>query len=137
VNIRRIALCTSILFVCIPLLTFCEVVTRDQVASQNAAWDFGQVKEGKILHHNFGFKNRTKGILHITTVSTSCGCTVSHVTKKILKPGQKTVIKATFNTKGYYGPIEQYIYVHTDNPDISFLTYTLTAKVKARSNKTE
>ncbi|MDI6606762.1 MAG: DUF1573 domain-containing protein, partial [Candidatus Omnitrophota bacterium] len=55
-------------------------------------WHFGKVKQGEVLAHKFEFKNKTKGVLNIGNISTSCGCTVSEVGKKKLSPGESTQI---------------------------------------------
>ena len=52
-------------------------------------WDFGQIKEGEILEHNFILKNETQKILNIKNVTTSCGCTISKVKKETLSSGER------------------------------------------------
>jgi len=47
------------------------------------SWDFGQVKQGQVLKHEFTFMNTTGKPLNIKNVSTSCGCTTSGAKKKI------------------------------------------------------
>jgi hypothetical protein len=92
-------------------------------------WDFGRVKAGEILKHDFVFKNDTAKPLNIKEVTTSCGCTVSEVKKKALRPGESTAIEIKFNTKGYSGPVTQYVYVHTDNLDNSIVKYTIKSDI--------
>ena len=53
------------------------------------AWDFGRVKAGDVLKHEFIFKNDSKKTLTIKDVNTSCGCTVSEIKDKSLLPAQK------------------------------------------------
>jgi uncharacterized cupredoxin-like copper-binding protein len=92
-------------------------------------FDFGKVKEGEVLKHEFILKNETSKILNIKDVNTSCGCTVSEVEKKNLSPGESTVIKVKFNTQGYSGLTQQYIYIHTDNLDNPVIRYIIKAEV--------
>jgi hypothetical protein len=92
-------------------------------------WDFGQVEENVILKHEFVFKNESSNVLNIKDVNTSCGCTVSEVKKKTLEPGESTIIGVSFNSKGYSGPVEQYVYVNTDNLDNPVLRYIIKANV--------
>jgi len=92
-------------------------------------WDFGQVKEGEVLKHTFILKNETQKILNINDVNTSCGCTVSQVDKKTLAPGESASIQVQFKSKGYSGPIKQYVYVHTDNLDNPIIRYIIEANV--------
>lgn len=93
------------------------------------SWDFGRVEEGEILKHDFILKNESKNTLNIKNINTSCGCTVSSVKKKTLLPQESTLIEVTFNTKGYSGPTQQYIYVNTDNLDNPILRFIIKANV--------
>ncbi|MBU3958605.1 MAG: DUF1573 domain-containing protein, partial [Candidatus Omnitrophica bacterium] len=104
--------------------------TAQSEVSDPYSWDFAQVKQGEILRHNFIFKNESKETLKIKDVNTSCGCTVSKVQEKVLSPGESTFIEVEFNTKGYSGPTQQYIYVHTDNPDNPLVRFIIKAQVQ-------
>lgn len=92
-------------------------------------WNFGRVKKGAVLRHAFRLKNKSGKILNILDVSTSCGCTASLVQKKRLAPQESALIKVTFNTKGYSGPTQQYVYVHTDSLDNPIIRYIIKAEV--------
>jgi hypothetical protein len=93
--------------------------------------DFGQVKAGQVLTHNFEFKNETKTVLIVKDVNTSCGCTISDVKKKKLAPGESTEIKVKFNSKGYsdQSHVTQYVYVNTDDIDNPVVRYIIKALV--------
>ncbi len=111
-----------------------EIGGRVETASQAEmadpyAWDFGQAKEGEVLKHEFILKNGSRETLTIKDVNTSCGCTASKVGKKILLPGQSTAIEVQFNSKGYSGPVQQYIYVHTNSLDRPILKFIIKAEV--------
>ena len=93
------------------------------------AWDFGQVKQGAVLKHDFILKNETNDILGINNIHTSCGCTASESDKKSLIPQESTAIKVTFNSAGYSGPVQQFVYVNTDNADLAIIKYTIKAQV--------
>ena len=92
-------------------------------------WDFGSVKPGVILKHDFILKNETNDILGITKIHTSCGCTASEATKKSLMPQESTAITVTFNSQGYAGQVTQFVYVHTDNTDLAIIKFTIKAEV--------
>jgi len=77
-------------------------------------WDFGRVREGDVVKHNFNLKNSTGKTLKVKDVTTSCGCTASAVKKDTLLPGESTEIAVEFDSQGYSGPVRQFIYVHTD-----------------------
>jgi hypothetical protein len=92
-------------------------------------WDFGRVKQGEVLKHDFQLKNETNDILEINSIHTSCGCTASQAGKKSLTPQESTTISVTFNSKGYWGAVEQFVYVNTDNADQAIIKFTIKAYV--------
>jgi hypothetical protein len=92
-------------------------------------WDFGRVKQGAVLKHDFILKNETKDILKINNINTSCGCTVSSSDKKSLMPQESTAITVSFNSRGYSGAVYQFVYVNTDNPDLKIVKFTIKAQV--------
>lgn len=92
-------------------------------------WDFGAVKENTVVKHDFIFKNGTKKVLNIGSLTTSCGCTVSEVKKKTLEPQEETTIEVQLKTKGYSGDVKQYVYVNTDNMEEPVTRLVIKAKV--------
>ena len=94
-----------------------NLVTNKQEIGDLYSWDFGQVKEGEVLKHDFIFKNTSGDTINIKDINTSCGCTVSKVEKKTLAPGESTVIETGFKTNGYSGAVQQYVYMRIDKPD--------------------
>jgi len=99
------------------------------VAGDPFSWDFGRVKEGSVLKHDFSFKNSSEETLKILDINTSCGCTVSSVNKKVLLPGEETVIEVKFKTAGYLGATQQFVYVNTDSLDNPVLRFIIRAEV--------
>ncbi len=93
------------------------------------SWDFGVVKQGQVIQHDFIIKNESTRELNIKDVNTSCGCTVSKAKNKTLKPQESTLIEVKFNSKGYSGKVKQYVYVNTDSLDNPLLRYIISADV--------
>jgi len=93
------------------------------------SWDFGQVKAGRVVKHAFMFKNTTGKDLKIKEVNTSCGCTVPQLKKKDLGANESTPLEVKFKTKGYSGPVAQYIYVNTDSLEEPVVKFTIKADV--------
>jgi hypothetical protein len=101
---------------------------ENNIADPNE-WDFGRVRQGAVLKHDFTLKNETGGILKITGINTSCGCTASQAEKKSLASGESTVINVAFNSKGYSGAVKQFIYVNTDNAGLPVIRFVIKAEV--------
>ena len=66
-------------------------------------FNFGTIKQGESVTHEFSFTNNGKEDLIITNAQGSCGCTVPQYPKEPLKKGAKAVIKVTFNSAGKMG----------------------------------
>lgn len=60
-------------------------------------FDFGKIKQGTPVTHEFKFTNTGKVPMIITNVQASCGCTTPDWSKEPIGPGQKGFIKATYN----------------------------------------
>lgn len=106
----------------------CYAQIKDDTADPYS-WDFGKSQEGEVLKHIFVLKNESPPTLNIKGTNTSCGCTVSEVKKKVLLPGEETSVDVQFDTRGYSGPVRQYIYVYTDNPENPVLRLMIKAKI--------
>jgi len=87
-----------------------------KIVFKEEAWNFGKVKAGQELVHEFVFKNEGDAALSVKGVETSCGCTAAVVSDKKVEPGKTGKIKVSFNTQGYAGEVAKYIYVETDDP---------------------
>lgn len=62
-------------------------------------FDFGTIQQGDSIAHEYTFFNTGKKTLHILSVNSACGCTVSKVYKDKLEPGDSSKIKVVFNSK--------------------------------------
>ncbi len=93
-------------------------------------WDFGKVKQGVTLDHEFVFKNTGEVRLNIGSVETSCGCTAALVSDKAVEPGKEGKIKVSFNSSGYSGDVAKYIYVDSDDPNQPRVQLKITAEIE-------
>lgn len=94
-----------------------EDMQRAPVSSFNKMkHDFGNVKSGEKATYAFILKNEGENNLHIRKVKASCGCTATQPGKKVLKAGEETEIKVTFNTHGRHGKQHKTITVITNDP---------------------
>lgn len=78
--------------------------------------DFGQVKQGEILSHEFVFTNEGDSTLLIKKVSTSCGCAAALLSDEKLAPGKQGKIEVKFDTRGYGDRVSKYIFVDSNDP---------------------
>jgi hypothetical protein len=66
--------------------------------------DFGKIIQGEKVTFAFKFKNTGKSLLLISSVSTTCGCTVTDFPKEPIKPGESGKIDVSFDSEGKRGP---------------------------------
>ncbi|MCX5706663.1 MAG: DUF1573 domain-containing protein [Candidatus Omnitrophica bacterium] len=92
-------------------------------------WDFGQIKQGKVVKHVFEFKNDTNSEFNIVSTSASCGCTSSKVDKQSLAPQETANVEVSFNSHGYSGDVEQFVYLTTDAPEKQVTKFRIKANV--------
>lgn len=98
-------------------------------AQGDLSWDFGKISEGTVVKHDFIIKNEGDRVLNIGVVSTSCGCTRSEMEKKIIPPGEESVLSVSFDSTGYSGDVWQFVFVNSDDPKNPVIRFTLKASV--------
>jgi hypothetical protein len=91
--------------------------------------DFGVVKEGKLLTYTFDFFNKGEGVLEISNIMTSCGCTAAVVDNKILAPGEKGTLKVEFDSSAKSGKTNKTITVISNDPDHHVKILTISADI--------
>lgn len=105
-----------LLAACTVLLAAGAVNAQDKAAAPAAApasnaemvfeaeeFNFGTIKQGESVTHEFSFTNSGKDDLIITNAQGSCGCTVPQYPKEAIQKGGKGTIKVTFNSAGKMG----------------------------------
>lgn len=80
------------------------------------AKNFGKIKQGAEATYEFVFRNDGDDKLTIKNVETSCGCTAALVSDRTVDPGKTGKIKVVFNSLGYAGEVEKYIFVDSNDP---------------------
>lgn len=86
--------------------------------------NFGSIYDTEPVEATFTFTNRGGGLLKISNLHGSCGCTVPALSKNEYAPGETGTIRVVFNPHGRKGPQQTTVTVTTNqesNP-ISVLT---------------
>ena len=78
------------------------------------SFDFGSVIEGELVKHEFVIENIGESDLIISSVKSTCGCTVLDWPKDPIFPGEKSSLEVTFNTSGKKGPQKKTITLVTN-----------------------
>jgi hypothetical protein len=90
-------------------------------------FDFGKVKVGVPVTHEFTFTNTGDIPLVISTVQASCGCTVTSYSKDPIEPNGKGFVKATYNA-AHVGQFTKTVTVNA-NTDESVVQLTIKGEV--------
>ena len=77
---------------------------------------FGEIKSGEKATCDFKLTNTGKSDLIIRKTKASCGCTAVTLGQKTLGPGQSTVIRSIFDSKGKNGRQYKSITIITNDP---------------------
>ena len=86
-------------------------------------FDFGEIKQGESVTHEFVIKNIGDDNLVISSAKGTCGCTVPEWPKEPLLPGEESKIKVTFNSSGKNGAQSKQVTLVTNAiPNIKVLT---------------
>jgi len=95
-------------------------------------FDFGTVLKTEPVSQAFRVRNVGQGMLEITTVSTSCGCTTAAVSSRRLAPGETADLLVTYDPRVHGGQTGQFmrvVYVRSDDPDTPEASLTMRVTV--------
>lgn len=90
----------------------------------DSTFDFGTIKEGDKVKHDFIFTNTGKNDLLIVKGYGSCGCTVPKFPKEPIKPGESNVISVQFNSTGKKDKQKKKIVLEANTKSSNFLYIT-------------
>ena len=102
-----------------PALSKEDSLKMPRLSFDRSLHNFGLIKQGDIVSTNFIMSNYGKSDLIIYKTKASCGCTVSEPEKTLLKPGEKTNLKVTFNSTGKSGQDSKSVTVYCNDPTYS------------------
>ena len=90
-----------------------DVQFKDSTTVQvtDSLYNFGTVKDGENVAHNFTFKNTGTHPLIIETARPSCGCTIAEKPDKPVLAGESGIIRVIFNSSGRVGNAQKQITV--------------------------
>jgi hypothetical protein len=115
-SIQRRFLVSGCLLLAVALAAAPAFAAKPKIVFPTDAKNFGKVKQGAEVSYEFVFRNDGDAKLTIRNVETSCGCTAALVSDKTVEPGKSGKIKVVFNSLGYAGEVEKYIFVDSDDP---------------------
>jgi hypothetical protein len=91
--------------------------------------DFGAVAPGSTNPCNFKFKNKGEGILKISEITKTCGCTVPTLEKKDYAPGEEGSIAIAYSADRGSGPRTRHLFVLSNDPVNPRIDLTIKASI--------
>ncbi|MBS1946668.1 MAG: DUF1573 domain-containing protein [Bacteroidetes bacterium] len=115
---------------------------EDVVKFKEMSWDFGKIKQGAPVTHNFEFQNTSSAPVVIESAIPSCGCTTPVKPEAPIAKGENNKITAGFNAAAA-GPFNKTITVKVAGIDMPLqlritgevLTADAFAKYEAEKDK--
>ncbi len=94
---------------------------QDDLILKEISFDFGRIRQGKPVTHDFVVVNRGKTPMIIENVEATCGCTTPEWSQEPIKPGGSSAIKVGFNASAE-GEFKKTITIHYNNGKVKMLT---------------
>lgn len=106
---------------------------EDFIKFKEMKFDFGKIKQGTPVTHDFAFTNISGAPVIIENATASCGCTTPKWPQAPVAKGAASTITAGFNAAAA-GPFSKEVYVRVKGADIP-VTITITGEVVAAPAK--
>ena len=90
-----------------------QAVSKSEFKFENESHDFGKIKQGNPVTHDFTFTNVGTEPIIITEVRPSCGCSVAEFTKTPVKPGETGTVSVKFDAAAR-GPFTKHLTVRSN-----------------------
>lgn len=98
---KQISIFVSLFLFLMPLGLFAQipdsVTGKEQISIKEPAHDFGKIKQGLPVFHDFQFTNTSAAPLNLDNVQASCGCTTPEWGRGPIAPGRTAAIKVGYN----------------------------------------
>ena len=96
----------------LPSLLFSQAKLK---LSSGTEFDFGEIYKGKVVDKKIAIQNDGTDTLHISNVSTSCGCTATMLSRSDIPPSDTGSLLITFNSKTFNGKVEKAVTFETND----------------------
>ena len=93
---------------------------RAKAKFESTNYEFGNIKQGDVVKHDFKFKNTGSAPLVIKKVDVSCGCTFPSYPFMPIEPGKEGTIGITYDSKNKVGRQKPTITVVTNGRPHTF-----------------
>lgn len=101
-----------------------------KIIAPDPVFDFGVIREGYVVEHEFSVENRGEVDLEIKRVLPACGCSFANLSSNVVRPGSSLLIKTSFDSTGFAGNETKTFRVYTNDPTMPSLILTMQGDVR-------
>lgn len=113
-------------------LSAAELTNAPKIEFNSKTFQFGEITEGQKVDYVFKIMNKGKRDLLIRSAKASCGCTAANPGSNLIKPGQSTDLKVSFDSQGKAGMQNKTVTVISNDPEQATVTLAVTGTVKKK-----
>ena len=113
------------------LVVFClsNIANAQKIEFSELEFDFGEVRQGEKLIHDFNFLNSGTNDLIIRKLNPACGCIAAVAESGTILPGKKSSIRVTFDTTGFQGNKTKTIRLYSSDESNSSIVLAVSANI--------
>ena len=97
-----------------------------------ASWDFGSVREGKVVKRAFEVRNDGRSVLVIQSAMENCECVKAKLERERIEPGKSAIVFISVDTAGEAGAFTGTVSILSNDPDAPMRTIRITGTVKGK-----
>ena len=120
----------TMLFLISPFRVNAKDQLKPRMEIKPVSWDFGKIREGKVVKHIFVITNRGNGTLVIESALESCECVTAKIDHMTVEPGKNTNLIITFASEGESGSFSRTVSILSNDPDVPMRTVKISGKVE-------
>jgi len=99
------------------------------ISFEKTVCNLGEVSPGSQNLWEFKFKNTGKGVLKITEVKKTCGCTPFTLEKMEYNPGESGILKGKYHASMRKGSVSKHVYVFSNDKNKPKVGLTIIGKI--------
>lgn len=92
-------------------------------ATSEVVVDFGVVEPRSIATRKIRVVNQTDSPIVLLDYDTTCRCTTLELDRKPIEPGGESIAMLTFDSRGEWGSVGNFLEITTSNPECGFVIW--------------
>jgi hypothetical protein len=113
-------------------LSASDLANAPKIEFNSKVFNFGEINQGEKADYTFKIMNKGKKDLLIRSAKASCGCTAANPGSNLIKPGESTDLKVSFDSQGKEGMQNKTVTVISNDPNQATVVLQVTGTVKKK-----